>query len=43
MILLRKEHQSVILVEVDQRINIREGRGRSIEDRGDEDGKTNRT
>jgi len=36
MILLRKEHQSVILVEVDQRINIREGRGRSIEDRGNE-------
>jgi len=38
MILLRKEHQSVIPVEVDQRINIREGHGRSIEDRGDEDG-----
>jgi len=36
MTLLRKEHQSVILVEVDQRINIREGRGRSIEDRGNE-------
>jgi hypothetical protein len=36
MIQLRKEHQLVILLEVDQRTNIREDLGRSTGDREDE-------